>query len=123
VCFNYLGQFDRLLGAGAAFGPAGESIGPTQSPRMRLGYRLEVNAWVADGRFRAEWTYSGELYDEATVGRLAGDFCDHLRALAERARSPAADGYVPADFPEANLTHGELDRLLAALRPSRGGAP
>jgi non-ribosomal peptide synthase protein (TIGR01720 family) len=124
VCFNYLGQFDRLFAAGAAFGPAAESIGPTQSPRMRLGYRLEINAWVAGERLRAEWTYSGELYDEATVERLAGDFCDQLRTLVARSRSPGGrNGYVPADFPEANLTQGELDRLLAALRPTRGGDP
>jgi non-ribosomal peptide synthase protein (TIGR01720 family) len=122
VCFNYLGQFDQLLSAGAMFGPAGESVGPTQSPRMRLGYRLEINAWVAGGLFRAEWTYSGALYDEATVQRLAGDFCEQLRILTERSRSPTSVGYVPADFPEANLTQGELDRLLAALRPDRGGA-
>jgi amino acid adenylation domain-containing protein/non-ribosomal peptide synthase protein (TIGR01720 family) len=123
VCFNYLGQFDRVLAGGAEFGPADESIGPAQSPRMRLGYRLEINAWVAGGRFRAEWTYSGALYDPGTVERLARAFCDALRALSEHARSPAAGGYAPADFPEANLTRGELDRLLAALRPTRGGSP
>jgi non-ribosomal peptide synthase protein (TIGR01720 family) len=123
VGFNYLGQFERVWAEGSAIKPAEEAVGPTQSPRMRLAYRFEVNAWVTGGRFHAEWTYSGDLYCRGTVERLADDFAASLRVLVEHARTPAAADWVPADFPDANLSQGELDRLISALRPSRGGTP
>jgi amino acid adenylation domain-containing protein/non-ribosomal peptide synthase protein (TIGR01720 family) len=122
ICFNYLGQFDKVMSEGALFGPAQESIGPTQSPRGRLAYLLEINVWVSRGRLQADWTYSATLYHRATVQRLADGFCDSLRTLIEHSRSPQASTYTPSDFPEANLNQAELDRLLAALQKPRRGA-
>jgi amino acid adenylation domain-containing protein/non-ribosomal peptide synthase protein (TIGR01720 family) len=123
VCFNYLGQFDHVIAEGTLFAPAHEAIGPSQSPRGRLSYLLEINAWVAGGRLHADWTYSTALHHRATVQRLADAFCEGLRALIERSRSPEAIAYTPSDFPEANLSQAELDRLLAAYQRPQGGAP
>jgi non-ribosomal peptide synthase protein (TIGR01720 family) len=123
VCFNYLGQFDQVLAEGALFGPARESVGPPQSPRGRLSYLLEINAWVTGGRLHADWTYSAAVHHRATVQRLAEGFCEGLRVLIERSRAPEATGYTPSDFPAANLSQAELDRLLAAYRKPRGGMP
>jgi non-ribosomal peptide synthase protein (TIGR01720 family) len=121
VCFNYLGQFDRVIAEGALFAPAHESIGPVQSPRGKLSYLLEINAWVAGGRLHADWTYSSALHHRATVQRLADGFCYGLRALIECSRSAETVAYTPSDFPEANLSQAELDRLLAAVGKSRRG--
>jgi non-ribosomal peptide synthase protein (TIGR01720 family) len=122
ICFNYLGQFGQALAEGSIFRPARESIGPTQSPRSRLSYLLEINAWVAGGQLCANWTYSQDLYERATVSRLADAFCDLLRFFAARRVSACAQVYAPADFPEAKLTQSELDRLMADMRHPRGGA-
>jgi non-ribosomal peptide synthase protein (TIGR01720 family) len=122
VCFNYLGQFDRVLHEDVIFGPARESIGPVQSPRGKLSYLLEINAWVSQGRLHADWTYSEALHHHATVQHLADGFCNGIRALIERSRSPDTNVYTPSDFPEANLNQAELDRLLAALQQPQRGA-
>jgi amino acid adenylation domain-containing protein/non-ribosomal peptide synthase protein (TIGR01720 family) len=123
VCFNYLGQFDRVIAEDALFAPAHESIGPVQSPRGKLSYLLEINAWVAGGRLHADWTYSSAHHHRATVQRLADGFCDGLRALIECSHSADTAAYTPSDFPEANLSQAELDRLLAAVTKPRRGAP
>jgi non-ribosomal peptide synthase protein (TIGR01720 family) len=119
VCFNYLGQFDRVIAEGALFAPAHESIGPVQSPRGKLSYVLEINAWVAGGRLHADWTYSSAVHHRATIQRLADGFCDGLRALIECSRSAHTIAYTPSDFPEANLSQAELDRLIAAVGKPR----
>jgi amino acid adenylation domain-containing protein/non-ribosomal peptide synthase protein (TIGR01720 family) len=121
VCFNYLGQFDPVLAEGSLFSPAREPAGPTESPRRKLSYMLEINAWVAGGRLCANWTYSEAAYRRATVERLANGFCDALRSVLGLSRSPRV--YTPSDFPEANLSQKELDRLLAAMRQPRGSTP
>jgi non-ribosomal peptide synthase protein (TIGR01720 family) len=123
IGFNYLGQFAQALTGGALFRPSRESIGPTQSPRSPLSYLLEINAWVAGGQLYADWTYSQEIHERGTVSRLADAFRDGLRDLVRHCKSAGARAYVPADFPEAKLTRRELDRLLAAMRQPRGGAP
>jgi amino acid adenylation domain-containing protein/non-ribosomal peptide synthase protein (TIGR01720 family) len=122
LCFNYLGQFDQVMSEDALFSPAKEPIGPTQSPGGRLAYLLEINAWVSQGRFHADWTYSTALHHRATVQRLADKFRDGLRTLIEHSCSPQASTYTPSDFPEANLNQAELDRLLTALQKPPGGA-
>jgi non-ribosomal peptide synthase protein (TIGR01720 family) len=123
VCFNYLGQFGQGLPRESLFSPAGDPIGPAQSPRGKMSYLLEINAWVAEGELHAEWMYSAEVYRRATVERLADGFRAALRSLIAGCRSPEAAAFTPSDFPEAKLSQDELDRLLAALPKPRGVAP
>jgi amino acid adenylation domain-containing protein/non-ribosomal peptide synthase protein (TIGR01720 family) len=118
VSFNYLGQIDRVLAAASPFRPAQESCGPMVSPRGHRGYLLEVNALVAGGRLRCDWSYSSALHRQATIEALAGELLGALRSLAAAgAASSAVTSPLPGDFPLARIERAALARIAG------GGAP
>ncbi|MFL6261095.1 MAG: amino acid adenylation domain-containing protein [Thermoanaerobaculia bacterium] len=90
MVFNYLGR----LGTGAAsalFGAAGESVGPTKSPRQRRSHVLEVNAAVAGDRLRVALIYSRGLHRRESIEALATDILKALRALLAGPSETALD--------------------------------
>ncbi len=125
VSFNYLGQFDQILGQRAllssACGDSGlfglncEAAGPPRAPSGSRAYLLEINGSIAQERLQFDWTFSEKIHHPATIERLAQRFLDSLRALIAHCQSPAAGGYTPSDFSEAGLTQAELDALLDSL--------
>jgi non-ribosomal peptide synthase protein (TIGR01720 family) len=111
VSFNYLGQFDQLLGEDGLFEAAAESAGVARSERGRRAQLLDVNALVAGGRLRLDWAYSETALERGTVEALARAFEESLLALVKHCRS-GAWGVTPADFPLARLDQATLDRVV-----------
>jgi len=52
-----------------------------------------------------------EPYRKATVESLAQSFVEALRSLIAH-QSPTAGGYTPSDFPDVDLSQGQLEKLL-----------
>ncbi len=115
VGFNYLGQFDQVVGEGAAFAPARESAGPERSLRGRRRYLLEVVGSVFDGRLRMSWTYDANRLRRETTEAVAQWYMEALRDLIEHCRSPQAGGFTPSDFSKMKFSQEELDELVADL--------
>ncbi|WP_437675105.1 amino acid adenylation domain-containing protein [Sorangium sp. So ce131] len=115
VGFNYLGQWDQVLGAGARFSLAAESPGPEHDPRSPLAYEIEIDAAVYDGRLDATFRYSAARYRRETVAEVGALFRDALRELIAHCLSPDAGGYTPSDFPDVALAPNELDSILERL--------
>jgi amino acid adenylation domain-containing protein/non-ribosomal peptide synthase protein (TIGR01720 family) len=118
VLFNYMGQFDQVLGDSSPFRPAQESPGPNISKRARRTHVLEINANVAGGQLQVFWSYSKNLHAGATVESMAHHYIAELRSIIAHCLSPEAGGFTPSDFPEANLTQSDLDQLIARLGES-----
>jgi non-ribosomal peptide synthase protein (TIGR01720 family) len=113
IVFNYLGQFDQLLGDSRIFRLAPESSGPWHGHKQRRRYALEVNSFVVNGRLQIRWTYCPELNSEESVQSLAGEFARALRELIEHCRTQSPGGRTAADFPLAHVDQATLDSLLA----------
>jgi amino acid adenylation domain-containing protein/non-ribosomal peptide synthase protein (TIGR01720 family) len=114
LSFNYLGRFDS---ADVAFRPAAETMGRDHGPENRRAYLLDIVARVADGELAVEWIYAGQAYRRETIERLAEAYLRNLRELIARAEASEDFGYVPSDFPLAELSQPALDRLLAGRGP------
>jgi amino acid adenylation domain-containing protein/non-ribosomal peptide synthase protein (TIGR01720 family) len=115
VIFNYLGQFDQTFSELSLFGLAQESSGPTRSLQGKRCHLLEINGLVSGGQLRLDWTYSKNLYRKATLESLAQSFVEALRSLIAHCQSPAAGGYTPSDFPDVDLSQGQLEKALAEI--------
>ncbi|HNP74725.1 MAG TPA: condensation domain-containing protein, partial [Kouleothrix sp.] len=115
ISFNYLGQLDQTLAGAALFGLAHEPTGPAESPRGRRRYLIDVRAMVVGGRLQAEWVYSAQLHQHATIERLAQGFLAALRAIIAHCRQPDAGGYTPADFLDVELSQEQLEHALAEI--------
>jgi amino acid adenylation domain-containing protein/non-ribosomal peptide synthase protein (TIGR01720 family) len=121
VSFNYLGQFDQVLGEGSLFGLANESPGPMRSERGRRAHLIEVNGLVAGGRLRLDWAYSEAVHARETVEALAMRFQEALRALVRHCASPET-GSMRVDLAGAALNARDLEALLAGLDDCGSGA-
>jgi non-ribosomal peptide synthase protein (TIGR01720 family) len=115
VSFNYLGQVDGTFARGL-FAPAVEPAGPATDPRNPRAHVFEVSARVLGGQLHVAWHYSAALHSAATAERLTRRFLDLVREIVAHCRSTqAAAALTPSDFPEANVSQDELDRLLASI--------
>jgi non-ribosomal peptide synthase protein (TIGR01720 family) len=115
LSFNYLGQFDQVLGEEAALAPARESAGPERSPRGRRRCLLDIVGTIFDGRLRMSFTYDANTHRRETIETLAQWFMEALRDLIQHCRSPQAGGFTPSDFSKMKVSQAELDELLADL--------
>ncbi|WP_437779129.1 amino acid adenylation domain-containing protein [Sorangium sp. So ce1097] len=115
VAFNYLGQWDQVVGAGARFSLAAESPGAEHDPRSPLAYEIEIDAAVYDGRLEATFRYSAARYRQETVAAVSALWRDALRELIAHCLSPEAGGYTPSDFTDVALASDELDSILERL--------
>ncbi|RKH14324.1 amino acid adenylation domain-containing protein, partial [Corallococcus sp. CA053C] len=117
VSFNYLGQFDGVAsGAGdTAFRIAREGSGPVRSPRAPRRHLLDVSGLVLDGQLQLSWSYSENLYTQATIESLARDFVAALRTLISTRASQDAARRTPTDFPLARVEPAALERVMAAV--------
>ncbi len=118
LCFNYLGQVEAGTsadGRAAGFAAAPESRGADHGPANPRAFLLEVNAVVAAGGLRCTWSYSPEHHRAETIRGLAEDFCRSLRQLVAHCVQAEAGGLTPSDFPEAQVSQDDLDKLLDRL--------
>ena len=112
ITFNYLGQFDGSFDGGeqeGLFVPSGDGSGSEQSAEAPLGNWLEINGQVYAGELKLNWSFSQQMFDEATVQRLADDYATELKALIEHCG--VNRGVTPSDFPLARLSQAQLDSL------------
>ncbi len=116
VSFNYGGRTAFVLSREEGlFAPAVESAGAMHSLRGQRPHILDINSGIVDGRLFVEWTYSESLHHSATIERLTHFYQDSLQSLIRHCQSPQAGGYTPSDFPDAELSQGALDTLIAHL--------
>ncbi|MFJ4068427.1 non-ribosomal peptide synthase/polyketide synthase [Pseudomonas sp. NPDC089996] len=116
ITFNYLGQFDGDFAEGALWVPAGEGRGSGQDPQAPLGNWLSVDGQVFGGELSLNWTFSGDMYSEATIARLAHSYQQALEALIAHCLEETNAGLTPSDVPLAGLGQAQLDALALPAR-------
>ena len=116
VVFNYLGQFDQVLGGSVMFGFANEPTGAWYGALTRRRHLLELNALVIDGRLELRWSFSDRAHRRDTIERLAAAYVSALRDIIVHCTAPGAGGYTPSDFPLAHLDQPAIDLLAAGGR-------
>ncbi|WNP75362.1 non-ribosomal peptide synthase/polyketide synthase [Pseudomonas aeruginosa] len=115
ITFNYLGRFDRQFDGAALLVPATESAGAAQDPCAPLANWLSIEGQVYGGELSLHWSFSREMFAEATVQRLVDDYARELHALIEHCCQEGNVGATLSDFPLATLRQEQLDRLPLAL--------
>jgi aryl carrier-like protein len=91
----------------AYFGDAQVAGIPASSAGLRVTGQLDGEG------LRFDWHTGGEGLLGPAVGAMAADFLTELRALITVCRSTAVAVYTPSDFPEADLSQEELDKLFS----------
>ncbi|MEN1336029.1 hypothetical protein, partial [Pseudomonas aeruginosa] len=89
------GRFDRQFDGAALLVPATESGGAAQDPCAPLANWLSIEGQVYGGELSLHWSFSREMFAEATVQRLVDDYARELHALIEHC---CQEGNVGEDF-------------------------
>ena len=117
ISFNYLGQFDQVLGTeGGMVQAAAENSGRGQSEEVEREQKLEVSGGVVGGVLQIGWTYSAEKYERETIDRLAQDYMNQLAEIIAHCGTEDAGGWTPSDFPLARLDQTTIDSLFGSDR-------
>ncbi|WP_212626926.1 non-ribosomal peptide synthetase [Pseudomonas sp. PP3] len=115
ITFNYLGQFDRQFDEGALFTPSTEGNGLAQDPSAPLGNWLVVEGQVYGGELSLSWGFSREMFDTATIQRLADEYALELNALIDHCCALEVAQATPSDFALAQIDQAQLDALPLAV--------
>ncbi|MEL7314501.1 MAG: condensation domain-containing protein, partial [Cyanobacteria bacterium J06559_3] len=115
VLFNYLGQRDRTRTATPLRVMHDIPVGTLRSPLNRRGYRLEINAWIADEQLQLNWTYDKQMYRSETITTLANTYIRTLKTIIAHCTAADTAGFTPSDFPDVDLSQTELDDFIGQL--------
>jgi microcystin synthetase protein McyA len=115
ISFNYLGQYDGMLGGDGLLTVAAESAGATSSPRQRRPHLIDVVAMTHRGQLQLDWIYCANLHSRATIEALAHRCVSALRELITHCTAPGVGGYTPSDFPMAELEENQLNEVLSQV--------
>lgn len=124
ISFNYVGTIAQATMQNLAnlFTLVQEPHGNDHSPSGTRSHKLEVTSSLENEQLRIEWVYSRDMYELATIQRLAEMVVENLRSLlpSERAALPGVDVVVcetgVQQLPEQQETnHSTLDDSLAGL--------
>ena len=96
------------------FVPSTEGSGVAQDPSAPLGNWLTVEGQVYGGELSLSWGFSREMFDSATIQRLADDYALELTALIDHCCALEAPQATPSDFPLARISQAQLDALPVA---------
>ncbi|MFI9008492.1 amino acid adenylation domain-containing protein [Actinosynnema sp. NPDC053489] len=115
VSFNYLGRFDADQ----------RDLELSADPRAPRPHLLDVVGQVRGDRLEFTFHYSENTHERETVALLAESFAASLRGIVDHCAEPGAGGRTPSDFPLADLTQAEVDRITGEdaypLTPMQAG--
>ncbi|HET8888390.1 MAG TPA: condensation domain-containing protein [Candidatus Angelobacter sp.] len=112
ISFNYLGQFDQVFRESKLFRPAQEGSGRSVSPENHRQHVVDVGGMVANGQLQIGWTYNANVTRRESIEKAAQQYVSCLREIIEHCRSEHAGGHTPSDFPLAQLTQQQVDRII-----------
>lgn len=122
VAFNYLSQQGRGARTRVTGSVEESPSGDEELASSQLGLRrhlFEVSCIVRQGLFSIRWAFSKNLHRQETVRRLVERYAQILRNLVDESRQMPDQPPQASDFPMANLTQEELDRLLAQINKTQ----
>nr|WP_282440273.1 non-ribosomal peptide synthetase [Brasilonema sp. UFV-L1] len=122
VRFYYQEQFDQVFPQSSLLTQTKQSTDLNPSIEEKGNYLLDISWSIVHNQLQLNWTYSKDIYRQSTIERLIETFMEALRSLISHCQSSKAH-YTPSDFPRANLSQKDLDRLLAPInRKSRNAS-
>src|SRR5205085_12373710 len=85
LSFNYLGQFDQVLGREALFALAPEDTGWQHAPENQRAHQLDVVALIVGEQLHLSLQYSGPQYRPESMQQLAEAYVARLQQLIAQA--------------------------------------
>lgn len=115
IVFNYLGQFDQVVGHSSLFEFATESTGSWYGAQTRRPHLLELNALTIGGCLELRWSFNKRVHNQDTIARVAATYAEKLRGIVAHCTTAGVGGNTPSDFPLAKLDQRAIDLIAAKI--------
>ncbi len=112
VSFNFLGTVEHSFPPGSPFVSFRESANAVRAGSTKLQYRFDFNAYVVEGRLEVTLTFGPANEHPDTAEALCCGIRQALEEFAAHCGNAGEGVLTPSDFPAADLTERDLDRLL-----------
>jgi non-ribosomal peptide synthase protein (TIGR01720 family) len=113
IMFNYLGQFDYSISNSNWFSILSEFCHPLYGEKNPRPHKLQIYGGIVDNRLKLYWTYSRNLHHEETIRRLAIEVEREIKGLVQYTNVTKNASLSEADFPDAELAQGDLQKILS----------
>jgi non-ribosomal peptide synthase protein (TIGR01720 family) len=115
VSFKYLGNFDLLLSQPSLFHLTQQPFKLNRNSSANRFYLLEINGVIVQEQLQLNWIYTTEFHRRKTIETLALNYIEALQNLIAHCQSLKGQKFTTSDFPKANLSQKNLDKLLAKI--------
>ncbi|QKG84716.1 amino acid adenylation domain-containing protein [Kroppenstedtia pulmonis] len=119
ISFNYLGQMDSSVSDTALFAGTSDSSRFNVCPDSSQPHLLDVVGVVTNGQLQVTWMFSKDKIRRDRVEKAAMKMLTEIRALLTPSES-RANAFTVSDFPDADLSQGDLSKVLAKLNKGKG---
>ncbi|MFD2875845.1 condensation domain-containing protein [Paenibacillus rhizoplanae] len=120
ISFNYLGQWDRELNAGA-MSMSELFAGTSMSPQSERAYALDIIGNVIDGKLTLSVTYDQQEYRESTMQALLANYKKQLLSIVAHCMQQTETELTPSDVSSEQVTLATFDKLREQLAISGSG--
>jgi amino acid adenylation domain-containing protein/non-ribosomal peptide synthase protein (TIGR01720 family) len=113
IVFNYLGQFDNIVGATKLLTGAAESTGLSIADENGTGFKIAINCMVQGGVLILNWSFSRLHFNEDTIKALAEKYIMNLATLVDHCLTLEDQVFTPSDYGlGTDISYKELDDFL-----------
>ncbi|MHA6534818.1 condensation domain-containing protein, partial [Paenibacillus sp. BAC0078] len=120
ISFNYLGQWDRELNAGA-MSMSGLSAGISMSLQSERTYALDIVGSVIEGKLALVVTYDKQEYRESTMLALLANYKKQLLSIVDHCMQQTETELTPSDVGNEQVPLATFDKLRKQLEMSGNG--
>ncbi|MBW4666575.1 MAG: SDR family oxidoreductase [Cyanomargarita calcarea GSE-NOS-MK-12-04C] len=115
VNFKYLGNFDLLISQPSLFNLTQQYLQMNQISNAKRFHLLEINGAIFKEQLHLNWIYSTKFHRRETIKILASNHINAVQTIIAHCQSFEGQKFTPSDFPRANLSKQNLDKLLAKI--------
>ncbi|WP_260984877.1 condensation domain-containing protein, partial [Paenibacillus xylanexedens] len=114
ISFNYLGQWDREMNAGA-MSMSGLSTGLPMSPQSERVHALDIAGNVIDGKLTLSVMYDKQEYQESTMRVLLDNYKKQLLSIIGHCMQQTKTELTPSDVGNEEVPLDVFEELLTEL--------
>jgi amino acid adenylation domain-containing protein/non-ribosomal peptide synthase protein (TIGR01720 family) len=114
ISFNYLGQFNQIIGKQGDFNVAKENKGRERAENNLRPFVIDIVGSIFDSKLQMSWIYSKNIHSKEDIISFSELYMDELIKIIETIKSDKG-GYTPSDFQDVDLDEEELGSIFSEL--------
>ncbi len=114
ISFNYLGQFNQIIGKKGDFNVANENKGRERAENNLRSFVIDIVGSIFNNKLQMSWIYSKNIHSKEDIISLAELYKNELIKIIETIKSDEG-GYTPSDFQDLDLDEEELGSIFSEL--------